>query len=250
MRSIAAGSPDAVLVSGDIGESTDVAGYLQEMAEVVRRPVYFVLGNHDFYRGSIAGTRQEVTQLAAASDWLVYLNACGPVALSPTTALVGHDGWGDARLGDYAGSEVLLNDFFLIDELKRSNLGPWEPDRAMLAEALQALGDEAAEHFARVLPEALASHRHVVAVTHVPPFAEAAWHRGKQSDKHWLPFFACKAVGDTIRDVMQKHLDRRLTVLCGHTHGDGEAQILDNLRVLTGGARYRQPAVQQVFEFE
>lgn len=32
----------------------------------------------------------------------------------------------------------------------------------------------------------------------------------------------------------------------GHTHGGGEADILPNLRVLTGGARYGNPTVQRV----
>ena len=250
VQSIADASPDAVLLGGDIGESPDVVEHLREMADVVRRPIYFVLGNHDFYRGSIAETREEVTGLAAGSDHLVYLSGADVVELTPTTALVGHDGWGDARLGDFAGSEVLLNDFFLIDELKQWQRGPWELDREMLRQTLEALGDEAAEHFARVLPVALESHRRVIALTHVPPFREAAWYDGKPSDDHWLPFFACRAVGDCFLQMMRDRPDRELTVLCGHTHGSGETQILDNLRVLTGGARYREPKIQEIFELE
>ena len=41
-----------------------------------------------------------------------------------------------------------------------------------------------------------------------------------------------------------------MTVLCGHTHGSGEAQILPNLRVLTGGAVCGKPWVQRVLEIE
>ena len=250
LESIAATSPDAVLLAGDIGESPDVAAHLQEMAAAVRRPIYFVLGNHDFYHGSIVRTRQAVTDLAAASEYLVYLSAGDVVGLTPTTALVGHDGWGDARLGDYDRSEILLNDFLLIEELNRLSVGPFQPDRALLRQALEALGDEAAEHFARVLPEALESHRRAVAVTHVPPFREAAWHEGRPSDDSWLPFFASKAVGDCLLDVMRSRRDRELLVLCGHTHGSGEIQPLDNLRVLTGGAVYHQPAIQEVLQLE
>jgi len=249
-RSVAEASPDAVLLGGDIGESPDVVEHLEEMADVVRRPIYFVLGNHDFYRGSIAETREKVSELAAGSEYLVYLADADVVELSPSTALVGHDGWGDARLGDYEHSEVLLTDFFLIEELKRWQLGPRELDRERLRDTLEALGDEAAAHFARVLPAALESHRRVIALTHVPPFREAAWYDGKPSDDDWLPFFSCRAVGDCFRQVMRDRPDRQLTVLCGHTHGNGEAQILENLHVLTGGARYRQPAIQQVFELE
>ena len=249
-EAVAERSPDALVISGDIAESPDVVAYLEEMAAILRRPIYFVLGNHDYYRGSILETRREIARMEGRSESLVYLNTAGVVELTPTTALVGHDGWGDARLGDFYRSGVLLNDFFLIDELRRFSGALGILDRPPLERALQALGDEAANHFARVLPEALQTHRRVVAVTHVPPFREAAWHQGKYSDDDWLPFFACKAVGDCLLDVMQSRPDRELLVLCGHTHGGGQAQPLDNLQVLTGAAEYCEPAVQQVFEFE
>jgi len=248
MKSVARQSPDAVLVGGDIGESPSVVEYLRQMADVLGRPIYFVLGNHDFYQGSIRRTRRAVSQLAAGSEDLVYLSASGVVEVTPTTALVGHDGWGDTRLGDFHRSNVLLNDFFLIEELTGFSSNPDGLGRPPLEKRLQALGDEAADHFGRLLPEAF--HRRVVALTHVPPFREAAWHRGKYSDDDWLPFFACKAVGDVLVDVMRARPDRELLVLCGHTHGSGQTQPLDNLRVLTGGAEYRQPTIQQVFEFD
>jgi hypothetical protein len=41
-----------------------------------------------------------------------------------------------------------------------------------------------------------------------------------------------------------------MTVLWGDTDGSGEAQILPNLRVLTGGAVYGKPCVQRVIEVE
>ena len=250
VESIAATSPDAVLVGGDIGESPDVAQYLEEMADIVRRPIHFVLGNHDFYRGSIAETRERVSELAAGSDHLVYLSAADVVELTPTTALVGHDGWADARLGDFYGSRILLNDFLLIEELHLLNAERDDLDRPRLEPVLNALGDEAAEHFARALPAALESHRRVIALTHVPPFRESAWHQGKPSDDQWLPFFACKAVGDCFLQAMRDRPDRELLVLCGHTHGSGETQVLENLRVVTGGAKYREPKIQEIFEFE
>ncbi len=41
-------------------------------------------------------------------------------------------------------------------------------------------------------------------------------------------------------------LKPEMTVLCGHTHSPGEAQVLPNLHVLTGGAEYGRPEVQRV----
>ncbi len=248
--SLASQSPDAVLLSGDIAESPSVVPCLREMAEAVCRPIYFVLGNHDFYRGSIRETKAEVNRLAAASEWLVYLSASEAVELTPTTALVGHDGWGDALLGDYDNSNVMLSDFFLIEELKKWSRGLMDLDRSGLRSELSVLGSQAARHFAEQLPKALERYPRVVAVTHVPPFREAAWFEGEYSDDAWLPFFACKAVGDCLLEVMRARPDRQLLVLCGHTHGSGQTQILDNLRVLTGGAEYGQPTIQQILEFD
>ena len=47
---------DALVVTGDIAESHILVSALESLATLTERPVYFVLGNHDYYRGSIAGT--------------------------------------------------------------------------------------------------------------------------------------------------------------------------------------------------
>jgi len=173
-----AGRCDAVVVSGDIGESPGIEGLLREMESALQKPTYFVLGNHDFYKGSIAGTRERVGKMARQSDHLVYLTEEGVVQLTPNTAMVGHDGWADARLGDFDRSDVLMNDFFLIEELSRWNRG-FILDKERLQRTLQGLGDEAASHLAAVLPEAVCNYRDVIVVIHAPPFQEAAWHQGR-----------------------------------------------------------------------
>jgi Icc protein len=240
---------DAVVVSGDIGESPDIERLLGEMESVLRKPTYFVLGNHDFYKGSIARTRERVGRLARQSDRLVYLTQEGVAQLTPDTALVGHDGWADARLGGFDRSDVLLNDFFLIEELSRWNRD-FVLDKEGLRKTLQDLGDEAASHFAKVLAEAVSDYREVIAVIHAPPFREAAWYGGRTSDDDWLPHMTCKAAGDAMLGVMRSHPDSKLLVLCGHTHGRGEVSILDNLYVWTGGAEYGSPGIQRVLTVE
>jgi 3',5'-cyclic AMP phosphodiesterase CpdA len=241
LSELAAVPADGVLLSGDIAEAPDVALYLNALDSALARPTCFVLGNHDFYRGTIAGVRQKIEALCAACPNLHWLPRSGVVALTEETGLVGHDGWGDGRLGDYWGLAVHLNDWRLIGEF----IGL---DDAQRLETLRALGDEAAAHFTAVLPDALRRFRHVIVVTHVPPFREACWHEGRISDDDWLPHFTCKAVGDVLARAMAVHPERQMTVLCGHTHGSGEAQVLPNLRVLTGGALYGKPALQRVLQ--
>ena len=230
-------APDAVVLSGDIAEAPSVEGYLHEMADHLQRPIYFVLGNHDFYNGSIATVRARMTALSHEHRWLRWLNAAGVVPLTEETALVGHDGWADGRLGRGLDSPILINDFFHIREMVALS----KAERYAL---MARLGDEAAAHFREVLLMALSRFRTVVLATHVPPFREACWYEGRLSDDDYLPLFASWAPGEVLRSVMAARPDRKLIVLCGHTHGEGYADILPNLRVLTGGADYGRPELQ------
>lgn len=243
LAEVAAARPDAVLIGGDIGESHNVCDYLGRIGESIAAPIYFVLGNHDYYSGSIRETRDRVARFCAEHTRLHYLTCAETAELTPHVGLVGHDGWADGRLGDYPRSLVVMHDFQLIAELSGLNkLDRWE--------VLKGLGDEAAAHFRRVLPPALEKYRDVVLLTHVPPFREACWHEGRISDDDWAPHFACQATGQAILEVMRLHPEGRLTVLCGHTHGRGEAQPRQNLQVITAGADYGRPAIADIFEFD
>jgi predicted MPP superfamily phosphohydrolase len=238
---------DALVVTGDIAESHILGTALTALATMTERPVYFVLGNHDFYRDSIAATRRKVGYIVRDTPGLVYLSQAGVVELSPTTALVGHDGWADGRLGNLDRSEVILNDFLLIDELRRWR-DSYTLDKPALRRVLEALGDEAAGYLKGVLAPAAEKYPHVIVATHVPPFREAAWHQGRPSADDYLPFFACKAMGDVLLEVAKLHPKCQILVLCGHTHGGGEIRVLENLRVVTGPAEYVKPHIQPIIE--
>jgi Icc-related predicted phosphoesterase len=240
-QSVWAVRPDAVLIGGDIGEADSVQDYLWELEDSLAMPIYFVLGNHDFYGGSLLSTRARILDQTARSRYLRWLPPAGVVALSKTTALIGHDGWGDGRLGDGPLSQVLLSDFFVIEELR-------DLDKLELFHRLNLLGDEAAEYVRRVLPQALDSFARVILLTHVPPFQESCWHEGRISNPDFLPHYTCQALGEALVDLMDGRPDRHLTVLCGHTHSSGFAQIRPNLAVRTGVAEYGAPVIQEVFE--
>lgn len=234
-------APAGLLLTGDVAQATSVARYLRALDRALPMPIYFVLGNHDFYHGSIAEVRTLISTVVAESRHLVWMTQAGVVSLGSETALIGHDGWSDARCGDYASSRVLLNDYRLIRELT----GLTHEGRRMV---LEQLGSEAAAHFARVLPEALAGHRRVIALTHVPPFPETSLYQGRIADPDWLPHFCAGAVGEVLVEVMEAHPDRELLVLCGHTHTGAAVQVRPNLRVVVGSAAYGQPRLQEPVE--
>ncbi|UJR82996.1 metallophosphoesterase family protein [Sandaracinus amylolyticus] len=241
-RALAQSGGECVVLTGDIAEAGSLSPLLEQIASVIERPIYFVLGNHDFYHGSIERVRAEMTALSSASRWLRWLPAIGAIRLGPTTLLVGHDGWGDGRAGDYERSEIWLNDHLLIRELTGLS-------RDVLRARLEALGDEAAASLrAHTGATAMQGIQHCVVATHVPPFPEASWHEGAMSAPDWLPFFACQAMGDALLELAERHPSCTFTVLCGHTHSSGVAQIRGNLRVHTGGAEYGAPALAAVLD--
>ncbi|ACY13379.1 metallophosphoesterase [Haliangium ochraceum] len=236
---LAGADADAIAITGDIAEAPSLARYMTTMAERVNAPIYFVLGNHDFYRGDIASVRAQAEALTRTHARLWWMPTCGVVELSDDVALIGHDGWGDGRLGSGIHSPIMLNDFVHIADLRL-----WGAERMA---KIAALGDEAAAHIRDMLT-ATASYRRVIVLTHVPPFREACWHEGEISDDDWLPWFTCKAVGDVLLEAAEAHPQRTIDVLCGHTHGAGMAQMRPNLRILTGGAEYGAPQVQPLLE--
>lgn len=242
--------PSALFITGDIAEAPCVFEHLKELsAETGGIPVYFVLGNHDFYYGSIAEVRALARKVTEDEDSpLFWMPAQGVVEISKKSAVVGVDGWGDARLGNPEKSTIYLNDWACIKELihkKPQSLGTHLYKRIP---ALQELGDAEAATLKPLLEAALEKYEKVFVLTHIPPWEEATWHAGKHSEPDWLPWFSCAAVGDVITEAAHEYPDKEIVVLCGHTHGSGVSQILENVIAYTGGATYRFPEVQRLLE--
>jgi predicted phosphodiesterase len=240
--SVNAQSAKALLLGGDIADGSSLPEWLAFLADRIDLPIYFVLGNHDFYGSSIDDVRSTMRDLN--DPRIKWLPHHGIVNLAEGVALVGQDGWGDARLGHFFHSDVILTDYLAIIDLSNAfDLDSFNGDlsnQRKLKDLLGRLGDDEAGSLRPHLTEATARSRRVVVLTHVPPFREACWYHGGISDDNWLPSLTCKAVGDLLYETAQANPHCEVVVLCGHTHGSGVADILPNLRVFTGEASYGQ----------
>jgi predicted MPP superfamily phosphohydrolase len=236
--------PDAIALTGDIAEAPELIPFLEELESDFRGcPLYFVLGNHDYYKSSLRAVREQVIRRCDGPSTLRYLTADRePVALTPTVGLIGHDGWADGRFGELEWSQARISDYRYIEELVQAG----EDGRRKV---LNALGDEAAEHIRQLLTQAVRQFSKVVLLTHVPPWLELAQYQGKVCDYHYAPHFASRVMGEAIVEVMRTAPECQLTVLCGHTHWPAEFHPLPNVTALAGKAEYGDPQVQQVFEF-
>ena len=226
-----------VLLTGDLADAHSVIPWLHQVAEDVQRPIYFVLGNHDYYHGSISAVREAMGQVIHPS--LFWLDQAGPMKLSEDLSIVGVGGWGDGRVGDFLETPVRLNDHRLIEELTIS-------DRSALLRELMTLGERDAATLSGQLNAT--TTRRVIVATHVPPFRESTWYHGRYGDWDWMPDFCCGAVGEVLMSYAQAHPDQDLNVYCGHSHGEGSYRPLPNLNVFTGRAEYGQPRRQGVLD--
>lgn len=242
-------NPDAVVITGDISEAPALEGHLRKMEKFISAPIYFVCGNHDYYHGSIKTTRmmlrKQFGKKALKTNNCHWLNDSGVVKLSDTTALVGHDGWYDGGYGNYFASMLDMTDYHIIHELRGSFYQ--RPDQYV---TIQALAKEAANHIQTHVEKALRSYDTVYFVTHVPPFREnSRAPDGSLSDSDWLPHFSSKIIGDALLDVMTGEApEKKLIVLCGHTHTNYVFEPTTNIKCITGGATYRSPEVCTNFD--
>ena len=244
------GDYDAFVLTGDLSDAKHLPEALKHFERgSAYRPVYFVLGNHDYYGSSIAEVRRKVWEHCDGNPILHYLGSGGAWLLGSKLAIAGVDGWYDGRNGHGMRSNVFLNDFRLIDEL-RAGL---KKGAEGLYKVMQAISDEEASKLRRQIHAALGLRpEQLLLAMHVPPFAGAAWHEGKVSDGNYLPYFSSRVLGDAILEetrIFREELGGKVTVLCGHSHSPGVIHPAENLVVRTGGAEYYRPAIADVLEF-
>ena len=236
-------SPDAILIGGDISNGVNSLLTIRKLFKKFKIPIYYVLGNHDYYYGSIKEIRSLSGKSAEENDAIYYLTKSGVCSLTEKTALIGHDGWSDARAGDFLNSTIMLHDYLLIDELK--DLTAQERK-----DVLGKLGTEAAEHIRDTLRQAFKTHKKVIVLTHTPPFRESCLYDGKVCDENWAPHFVCQALGDTLLEEAANFPDKQIMVLCGHSHHKADQKPLNNLRVLTGHSDLGSPSIQGIIELD
>lgn len=234
---------DSVLISGDIAEAPSLISILNEMVEQIKKPIFFIVGNHDYYRGNVDDVQSELKILSKSNKNLFWLPATGLQHLEKNIILIGQDGWADGRLGDYENSRVRLNDCRMITDLFQANL----LGRKQLLQKMQELADHDSHAMRNNLAEAINQKpEKIIVLTHIPPFKEVCQHMGQISDDNYLPYFSSKVMGELLLSFAQENPSIEFLVLCGHTHSKALYQPCGNLIVKAGAAEYYQPAIQEI----
>jgi predicted phosphohydrolase len=233
-------APLPVILTGDLSTAPRLIEDLHRLADAACAPLWFVLGNHDHYHGSVGAVRDAVIALGELHPQIRWLPPAGVVMLNEVTALIGVDGWADGRHGNALTTPLLLNDDRLIAEVAA------QPDRLGRLAVKRALADGDATRLATLLDRAAAKASTIVVATHVPPFVEALPVTGRLSRVEWHPLLVSGATGSVLRHFAGTHPEHRVEVLAGHSHTARDVRILPNLRCRVAAARYGAPRVESL----
>lgn len=254
-ESLVVTEPQGLFLTGDISNASQLIYHLSAIERVVQRPVFFVLGNHDYYGSDIDTVRKAMHQVSNMSQFLKYLPLTSFVPLSPNTALVGHDGWYDVLNGLGEKSRFMMSDWSAIkDFVPFSGGGSFMrntgnvKDRYGLVEHARQLARAGVMHVHNGIKSAVRTHKNVVVLTHFPPFQESHIHEGKIGDAEAQPYFTSKMMGDMLLDAARAFPNTSFTVLAGHTHGKYDGKPMPNLEVHVGGAEYGRPTLAGLIE--
>jgi len=231
---------DGLMITGDIAESSTIYEFLGLLSGAYQRPIYFVLGNHDHYNAYMGETHARVREVCqqVPNGILNWMTDLEPLHLHDGTWILGHDGWYDGQEGLGIQSRCSLTDFMegwgVQDLVDAAKMG-----KETLFKRIRQLGELSAEMIKDKLQLAIEQGaKRILIITHVPPFREASFFRGRPSNEGTLPFYVNKALGDALLHFAISNSGVQVEVFCGHTHGGVEVELLHNLVVRTRSARY------------
>jgi Icc protein len=228
-----------VVISGDISEAPELKRHLEMIRGGLGLPVYFVCGNHDYWKKSLSETRVMLQELAKETD-VKWLGAVSFVPLTETTAIIGHDGWYDAVHGDWQKADFMMNDWHHTPDFHGKSLDQ------IVTFCRESLATPAAEHVKAGMRDAIEKgFKNLVVVTHVPPYKDCHIFQGRPASEGTMCWYTSAIMGDALYEVASENPDIEITVLCGHTHNGIVRQILPNMTVYVGNANYGHPK----FEF-
>jgi predicted phosphohydrolase len=163
------------------------------------------------------------------------------VELNEEVALIGAEGWYDARLGNPQYLRATF-DWILTEDFRQ--LPNWD---ARLNKFRQ-LATDSAEMISQKLQLALdKGYKTVYILTHFPPFKEATRDEGTILEDYYLPYNTNLVLGNAIEKIMEEHKKRNAVCLTGHSHSPQFIRVSRNIHCQVGAAKLFDVRSQTIF---
>jgi predicted phosphohydrolase len=202
---------EGLLLTGDIATSKCLKEKLEELHHYLKKPIYYVLGNHDFWYSSF----KEMDEHNLGLKDVNYIH--NKVLKLGNFNLVGNNGWYDAGFGNL-DNDALMKDFFLIKDFKCKDYLPIVKERA--------------EYLVNQLEDQIKDLDNILVLTHVPMIESFAI---ATDIPEW---YGCKM----LTDMFDKYKDKKGVVLSGHTHFASKV-LFNQLECYSGEARRGCPVL-------
>lgn len=201
----------AIFAAGDFANGNSGLKYLEILQKTTNFPIYYVLGNHDFWGSTFEKT--EKLHSSNKNSNLNYLTSLEkPIRLNDNTCLIGENGWYDGGWGVNHYLLISSLDFLLIKNLSIFS------SREEKLRAVENLARLSIERLSNKLHLALEEYDTVYLLTHVPPWPDETsvdW-----IDELWKPYNSCKLMAEFLQKVMANYPNKKLKIWAGHTHMD------------------------------
>jgi predicted MPP superfamily phosphohydrolase len=231
---------DAAIITGDTAASATLVNHLESLAVAsAPRPVFIVLGNHDFYGSSLEKTHTAVRTLCHRISNLHHLQDHGSVLLNNHTVLIGHSGWADARTGWGHNTCIKSPDHWCIDEFRKL-------DQAKRFELMAELGNKSTRCIRQNLNTALRKAETLIVATHVPAFQTSALYNGTPCGPCHTPHYVHSSLGGLLIGAARNNREKHFLALSGHTHSAMSEHVLDNLESWVAGTTKGRPQIQSI----
>jgi predicted phosphohydrolase len=231
--------PVGVFMTGDISEGFSFLSDLEFLGKRIGRPLYFIMGNHEYLGSSFAKVHQGVRELTAKYKNLIWMTEAGIVPLNEETCVIGSEGWYSAQIGNTEYLKFTF-DWWMIEDFRKL------PNMRARIEKFRELAEDSAKVLSARLEEAVETYKAVYLLTHFPPFPECNRANGWISEKFWEPYNTNLVLGQALEKVMEKYKKRHLTILCGHTHTEMTVQVSRNVECRVGKGSYNKISDEEI----
>jgi predicted phosphohydrolase len=215
--------PKAVFFTGDISSGLTLYYDLYLLATFIRCPIYFVLGNHDYWYSDFKTIENKIKSLQEIFPNLIWLTKSDIIHLNNDVALIGDEGWYDGYNGDnnylkFTLDQIAVKEFRELKTIEE-RLAHW-----------RMLSAQSNARIEQKLTKALdQGYKTVYILTHFPPWKEATRDRGTILEQFWLPYNTNMKLGESIERIMRSRPRQKAFVLSGHTHCDSFIHVSPNI---------------------
>lgn len=225
-----------VWITGDIGDPSNNWKFLNELLEAVNRSVYFLLGNHDFYQGTISQARQKAAKICQQHSNAFYLHECEGFMMDGHLVL-GVDGWANTDKTSLHGTTWDSEQIFDLQNLSIEQL----------QQVMNQFAEEDTALLLKKCRQSLSSSIHSVCIfTHIPP-VDARLGSGKtRAMQEMRTVFYSEALSKGLHELTKYYPKVNFQVFSGHLHRKISYGISNNLQGYVANAYHPEQPLRWI----